>query len=89
MWHIASQVTELKKLTLINKDILMALRSNYDKPEQMKELFRRLQSKFILSSYIFRLMILIHNCSLIVLGHSSISMHGCLPKKLCCLIFSN
>lgn len=51
MWHIASQVTELKKLTLINKDILMALRSNYDKPEQMKELFRRLQSKCILSSY--------------------------------------
>lgn len=44
MWHIASQVTELKKLTLINKDILMALRSNYDKPEQMKELFRRLQN---------------------------------------------
>lgn len=50
MWHIASQVTELKKLTLINKDILMALRSNYDKPEQMKELFRRLQSKCIISS---------------------------------------
>lgn len=46
MWHIASQVTELKKLVVINKDILMALRSNYDKPEQMKELFRRLQSKF-------------------------------------------
>ncbi|XP_035233836.1 membrane-associated protein Hem-like isoform X1 [Stegodyphus dumicola] len=43
MWHIASQVTELKKLVVINKDILMALRSNYDKPEQMKELFRRLQ----------------------------------------------
>lgn len=55
MWHIASQVTELKKLTLINKDILMALRSNYDKPEQMKELFRRLQSKCILSSYILDL----------------------------------
>ncbi|XP_035233837.1 membrane-associated protein Hem-like isoform X2 [Stegodyphus dumicola] len=44
MWHIASQVTELKKLVVINKDILMALRSNYDKPEQMKELFRRLQN---------------------------------------------
>ncbi|XP_054709412.1 membrane-associated protein Hem-like [Uloborus diversus] len=43
MWHIASQVTELKKLVIINKDILMALRSNYDKPESMKELFRRLQ----------------------------------------------
>lgn len=44
MWHIASQVTELKKLVVINKEILMALRSNYDKPEQMKELFRRLQN---------------------------------------------
>lgn len=62
MWHIASQVTELKKLTLINKDILMALRSNYDKPEQMKELFRRLQSKCI-SSYTFFFMILTYCCS--------------------------
>ncbi|RWS03999.1 membrane-associated protein Hem-like protein [Dinothrombium tinctorium] len=44
MWHIAGQVTELKKLVLINKEILMALRSNYDKPEQMKELFKRLQN---------------------------------------------
>lgn len=52
MWHIASQVTELKKVTLINKDILMALRSNYDKPEQMKELFRRLQSKCIIIMYL-------------------------------------
>lgn len=43
MWHIASQVTELKKLVVTNKDILVALRSNYDKPEQMRELFRRLQ----------------------------------------------
>ncbi|KAG1685800.1 Membrane-associated protein Hem [Nymphon striatum] len=43
MWHIASQVTELKKLVIINKDILMQLRSNFDKPEQMKELFKRLQ----------------------------------------------
>ncbi|GFV82976.1 membrane-associated protein Hem [Trichonephila clavipes] len=42
-WHIASQVTELKKLVVSNKDILMALRSNFDKPEQMKELLRRLQ----------------------------------------------
>ncbi|CAG2181119.1 unnamed protein product, partial [Oppiella nova] len=43
MWHIASQVTELKKLVVLNKDVLVGLRSNYDKPEQMKELFRRLQ----------------------------------------------
>ncbi|CAG2161911.1 unnamed protein product [Oppiella nova] len=44
MWHIASQVTELKKLVVLNKDVLVGLRSNYDKPEQMKELFRRLQN---------------------------------------------
>ncbi|RWS27679.1 membrane-associated protein Hem-like protein, partial [Leptotrombidium deliense] len=44
MWHIAGQVTELKKLVLMNKEILVALRSNYDKPEQMKELFKRLQN---------------------------------------------
>ncbi|GIY39487.1 membrane-associated protein Hem [Caerostris darwini] len=42
-WHIASQVTELKKLVVSNKEILMALRSNYDKPEEMKDLLRRLQ----------------------------------------------
>jgi NCK-associated protein 1 len=45
MWHIASQVSELKKLVIGNKEILVALRSNYDKPEQMRELFKRLQSK--------------------------------------------
>lgn len=45
MWHVSSQVKELKTLTSMNKDILMALRSNYDKPEEMKELFRRLQSE--------------------------------------------
>ncbi|XP_064476565.1 membrane-associated protein Hem-like isoform X2 [Ornithodoros turicata] len=43
MWHIASQVNELKKIVVQNRDILMELRSNYDKPEQMKELFRKLQ----------------------------------------------
>ena len=45
MWHISSQVTELRKLVVQNKDTLIGLRSNYDKPEQMKELFKRLQSK--------------------------------------------
>lgn len=45
MWHIASQINELKKLVMMNKEVLLALRSNYDKPEQMKELFRRLLSK--------------------------------------------
>lgn len=44
MWHIQSQVTELRKLVLINKEILIALRTNFDKPEVMKELFKRLQN---------------------------------------------
>ncbi|KAL1505704.1 hypothetical protein ABEB36_005209 [Hypothenemus hampei] len=42
MWHIASQVIELKKLADINKDVLLLLRTNFDKPEVMKEQFKRL-----------------------------------------------
>ena len=44
MWHIQSQVTELRKLVLLNKEILIALRTNFDKPDIMKELFKRLQN---------------------------------------------
>ncbi|KAG8176652.1 hypothetical protein JTE90_009846 [Oedothorax gibbosus] len=44
MWHIASQVTELKKLVVINKDVLMLLRSSFDKPDEMRELLKRLQN---------------------------------------------
>ena len=44
MWHIQSQVTELRKLVLVNKEILIALRTNFDKPDVMKELFKRLQN---------------------------------------------
>ncbi|KAK7790225.1 hypothetical protein R5R35_014534 [Gryllus longicercus] len=43
MWHIASQVQELKKLVANNKDVLVALRTNFDKPEIMKEQFKKLQ----------------------------------------------
>ncbi|GAB6026086.1 hypothetical protein CHUAL_012289 [Chamberlinius hualienensis] len=43
MWHIASQLQELKKLVMMNKDVLQSLRSNFDKPENMRDLFRRLQ----------------------------------------------
>ena len=39
-----SQVTELRKLVLVNKEILIALRTNFDKPDIMKELFKRLQN---------------------------------------------
>ncbi|XP_018565798.1 membrane-associated protein Hem [Anoplophora glabripennis] len=42
MWHIASQVVELKKLADINKDVLLSLRTNFDKPEIMKEQFKKL-----------------------------------------------
>jgi len=44
MCCVASQVTELKKLVVMNKEVLVLLRSNFDKPEQMKELFKRLQN---------------------------------------------
>lgn len=44
MWHISSQVEELKKLVGQNKDILGELRKNFDKPELMKELQKKLQS---------------------------------------------
>uniref|UniRef100_A0A6V7HS69 Membrane-associated protein Hem n=1 Tax=Bracon brevicornis TaxID=1563983 RepID=A0A6V7HS69_9HYME len=43
MWHIASQVQELKKLVAGNKEVLVALRTNFDKPEVMREQFKRLQ----------------------------------------------
>jgi len=42
MWHIGSQVTELKKLVFANKDVLEALRTNFDKPGTMKELAKKL-----------------------------------------------
>ncbi|XP_069037603.1 nck-associated protein 1-like [Lepisosteus oculatus] len=42
MWHITSQVSELKKLVVENMDILVQMRSSFDKPEQMAALQRRL-----------------------------------------------
>lgn len=41
---ISCQVDEIKKLVIQNKDVLTALRTNFDKPEQMKELQRKLMS---------------------------------------------
>lgn len=43
MWHIVNQVTELKKLVVLNRDVLLSMRTNFDKPDQMKELFKKLQ----------------------------------------------
>nr|NVI74307.1 HEM-protein [Cucujiformia] len=44
MWHIASQVHELKKLAELNKETLMTLRTNFDKPDIMKEQFKKLSN---------------------------------------------
>lgn len=44
VWYIVSQVNELKKLVVQNKETLNALRSNFDKPEHMRELSKRLMN---------------------------------------------
>lgn len=43
MWHIAVQMNELRRMVLMNKEVLILLRSNFDKPETMKAQFKRLQ----------------------------------------------
>jgi NCK-associated protein 1 len=40
----------LQKMVATNKDVLMGLRTNFDKPDYMKELFRKLQSKYFILS---------------------------------------
>ncbi|KAL0977917.1 hypothetical protein UPYG_G00163190 [Umbra pygmaea] len=42
MWHITSQVGELKKLVTENMDVLVQMRANFDKPEAMSNLQKRL-----------------------------------------------
>uniref|UniRef100_A0A8C8RPF9 NCK associated protein 1 like n=1 Tax=Pelusios castaneus TaxID=367368 RepID=A0A8C8RPF9_9SAUR len=44
MWHVSSQVVELKKLVTENMDVLVQIRSNFYKPEQMVSLLPRLTS---------------------------------------------
>ncbi|XP_064419673.1 nck-associated protein 1 isoform X5 [Latimeria chalumnae] len=44
MWHISSQVAELKKLVVENVEVLTQMRTSFDKPEQMAALFKRLTS---------------------------------------------
>lgn len=43
MWHIANQVQELKRMVMMNQDVLITLRTSFDKPEVMKEQIKRLQ----------------------------------------------
>ncbi|XP_048878805.1 nck-associated protein 1-like [Brienomyrus brachyistius] len=44
MWHITSQVAELKKLATENMDILVQMRANFDKPEVMVNLQDKLKA---------------------------------------------
>uniref|UniRef100_A0A667X2V1 NCK associated protein 1 like n=1 Tax=Myripristis murdjan TaxID=586833 RepID=A0A667X2V1_9TELE len=47
MWHITSQVSELKKLVIENMDVLVQMRNNFDKPEEMANLKRRLSENVL------------------------------------------
>ncbi|XP_017357377.1 nck-associated protein 1-like isoform X1 [Cebus imitator] len=42
MWHVTSQIVELKKLVVENMDILVQMRSNFSKPELMASLLPQL-----------------------------------------------
>uniref|UniRef100_A0A3P9MIA7 NCK associated protein 1 like n=1 Tax=Oryzias latipes TaxID=8090 RepID=A0A3P9MIA7_ORYLA len=42
MWHITSQVSELKKMVIDNMDILVQMKNNFGKPEEMVTLKKRL-----------------------------------------------
>ena len=42
IWHVGTQVQEMKKLVLQNDKVLTKLRTNFDKPEVMKELATKL-----------------------------------------------
>ncbi|RUS84127.1 hypothetical protein EGW08_008101 [Elysia chlorotica] len=46
MLNIASQVDEIKKLVLANKDTLTQLRSSFDKPDVMRDLTRKLMTPY-------------------------------------------
>ncbi|KAK7809723.1 hypothetical protein U0070_010519 [Myodes glareolus] len=42
MWHVTSQIVELKKLVVENMDILVQIRSNFNKPDLMASLLPQL-----------------------------------------------
>ncbi|XP_060899181.1 nck-associated protein 1-like [Labrus mixtus] len=42
IWHITSQVSELKKMVIENMDVLVQMKNNFDKPEEMANLKKRL-----------------------------------------------
>ena len=42
IWHVGTQVQELRKLVMQNEKMLTKLRTNFDKPDYMKELAKNL-----------------------------------------------
>ena len=40
---LAEHALLFQKLVIANRDVLLSMRTNFDKPEQMKELFKKLQ----------------------------------------------
>uniref|UniRef100_A0A8D0IV76 NCK associated protein 1 like n=2 Tax=Sus scrofa TaxID=9823 RepID=A0A8D0IV76_PIG len=42
MWHVTSQIVELKKLVMENMDVLVQIRSNFSKPDLMASLLPQL-----------------------------------------------
>jgi hypothetical protein len=45
--HLVICIFYKQKLVLMNKDVLVALRTNFDRPEHMKEWAKRLQRKLV------------------------------------------
>ncbi len=43
---IFENLMRLKEIAIQNKDTLQSLRVNFDRPDTMKELYRRLESKY-------------------------------------------
>jgi len=44
---IYENILKIKKIVIQNKDILQSLRTNFDRPEMMRELCKRLESIYI------------------------------------------
>lgn len=40
-----------QKLVILNKEVLLSMRTNFDKPDQMKELFKKLQRMYKIFCY--------------------------------------
>uniref|UniRef100_H0VD15 NCK associated protein 1 like n=1 Tax=Cavia porcellus TaxID=10141 RepID=H0VD15_CAVPO len=47
MWHVTSQIVELKKLVVENMDTLVQIRSNFSKPDLMASLLPQLTGKHL------------------------------------------